>query len=41
MLRVMLPPIPIVDDEMHAIKINGVFTERYHGIAKLNVSNHI
>jgi len=40
-LRVMLTPIPVVYDEMHFIKISGVFIERYHGIARLNVSNCI
>jgi len=37
----MLTPIPVVCDEMHFIKINGFFIERYHGIAKLNASNRV
>jgi len=37
----MLTPIPDVYDEMHLIKTNGVFIERYHGFAKLNASNRI
>jgi len=37
----MLTPIKVVYDEMYFIKINGVFIERYHGIAKLNASNCI
>jgi len=34
----MLTPIPVVYDEMHFIKLNGFFIQRYHVIAKLNAS---
>jgi len=37
----MLTPNPVVYDEMHFIKINEVYNERYYGIAKLNASNGI
>jgi len=37
----MFTPTQVVYDEIYFIKINGVFIERYHGIAKLNASNRI